>query len=68
MLGLVGFFTRLGRKGFGQPPPYFASSKITTSEKNPLTGKVPTPKYLDGKYAEFTPEYAALTIGVTVTP
>jgi hypothetical protein len=54
--GLAGFFTRLGRKGFGQPPPYFASSKVTTSEKNPLTGKVPTPKYPDGKYAEFTPE------------
>jgi hypothetical protein len=54
--GLAGFFTRLGRKGFGQPPPYFASSKVTTSEKNPLTGKVPTPKYPDGKYAQFTPE------------
>jgi hypothetical protein len=54
--GLAGFFTRLGRKSFGQPPPYYASSKVTTSEKNPLTGKVPEPKYLNGEYAEFTPE------------
>ena len=54
--GLAGFFTRLGRKSFGQPPPYFASSKVTTGERNPLTGKVPEPKYLDGKYAEFTPD------------
>jgi hypothetical protein len=54
--GLAGFFTRLGRKSFGQPPPYFASSKVTTSEKNPLTGKVPEPKFLDGEYGEFTPE------------
>lgn len=54
--GLAGFFTRLGRKSFGQPPPYFAASRVTTSEKNPLTGKVPEPKFLDGDYAEFTPE------------
>jgi hypothetical protein len=54
--GLAGFFTRLGRKSFGQPPPYFASSKVTTSEKNPLTGKVPEPKFLDGEYGKFTPE------------
>jgi hypothetical protein len=54
--GLAGFFTRLGRKSFGQPPPYFAASKVTTGEKNPLTGKVPEPKYLDGDYATFTPE------------
>jgi len=54
--GLAGFFTRLGRKSFGQPPPYFASSNVTTSEKNPLTDKVPEPKYLNGEYAEFTPE------------
>lgn len=54
--GLAGFFTRLGRKSFGQPPPYFASSNVTTGEKNPLTGKVPEPKYPDGDYATFTPE------------
>ena len=34
--GLAGFFTRLGRKSFGEPPPYFASSNVTTGEKNPL--------------------------------
>ena len=54
--GLAGFFTRLGRKSFGQPPPYFASSHVTTGEKNPLTGKVPEPKFLDGEYGKFTPE------------
>ncbi|MFM7977288.1 MAG: DUF1549 domain-containing protein, partial [Pirellula sp.] len=35
--GLAGFFTRLGRKSFGQPPPYFASATVTTGEKNPRT-------------------------------
>ncbi|MDA0809567.1 MAG: DUF1549 and DUF1553 domain-containing protein [Planctomycetota bacterium] len=54
--GLAGFFTRLGRKSFGQPPPYYASSKVTTGEKNPLTGQVPEPKFLDGEYGKFTPE------------
>lgn len=54
--GLAGFFTRLGRKSFGQPPPYFASATATTGEQNPLTGRVPEPKYLDGPVAQFTPE------------
>jgi hypothetical protein len=54
--GLAGFFTRLGRKSFGEPPPYFASANVTTGEKNPLTGKTPEPKYLDGREMKFTPE------------
>ncbi|MDA0283671.1 MAG: DUF1553 domain-containing protein [Planctomycetota bacterium] len=54
--GLAGFFTRLGRKSFGQPPPYYSSSKPTTSEKNPLTNLVPLPKFLDGEYGDFSPE------------
>jgi hypothetical protein len=54
--GLAGFFTRLGRKTFGQPPPYYASATVTTGEKNPLTGKTPEPKYLDGMEPKFTPE------------
>lgn len=54
--GLSGFFTRLGRKSFGEPPPYFASAQVSTGEKNPLTGKTPEPKYLDGDVAKFTPE------------
>ncbi|MGH7224008.1 MAG: DUF1549 domain-containing protein, partial [Gemmataceae bacterium] len=54
--GLAGFFTRLGRKSFGEPPPYFASAKVTTGVKNPLTGKTPEPKYLAGKEAKFAPE------------
>lgn len=54
--GLAGFFTRLGRKSFGEPPPYFASASVTTGDRNPLTGKTPEPKYLDGPEAKFTPE------------
>ncbi|MEY4177736.1 MAG: hypothetical protein RLY70_1310 [Planctomycetota bacterium] len=54
--GLAGFFTRLGRKGFGQPPPYYASATVTTGERNPLTGKAPEPKYLDGPEAKFGPD------------
>ena len=32
---------RLGRKDFGQPPPYYAAATVTTGEKDPLTGKAP---------------------------
>lgn len=54
--GLAGFFARLGRKSFGEPPPYFNSPQATTGERNPLTGRVPEPKFLDGDYAQFSPE------------
>jgi hypothetical protein len=54
--GLAGFFTRLGRKSFGEPPPYFAAASATTGEKDPLTGKTPEPKFLDGPAGKFTPE------------
>ncbi len=54
--GLAGFFTRLGRKSFGEPPPYYASANVTTGEKNPLTGKTPEPKFLDGPEAKFSAE------------
>ncbi|HUR53582.1 MAG TPA: DUF1549 domain-containing protein, partial [Gemmataceae bacterium] len=54
--GLAGFFTRLGRKNFGQPPPYYASATPTTGEKDPPTGKTPEPKYPDGPVAKFTPD------------
>lgn len=54
--GLAGFFTRLGRKSFGQPPPYFSSATPTTGEKNPRTGKVPEPRYLSGEVVQFTAE------------
>ena len=54
--GLAGFFTRLGRKSFGEPPPYYAASTVTAGEKDPHTGKTPEPKYLDGPAAKFTPE------------
>lgn len=54
--GLAGFFTRLGRKSFGQPPPYFASASVTTGEKNPRTGKSPEPKFLGGDSVKISPE------------
>ncbi len=54
--GLAGFFTRLGRKSFGEPPPYFPAARVTTGEKNPLTGQTPEPKYLAGPAAQFTSE------------
>src|SRR4029079_13982954 len=59
--GLAGFFTGLGRKSFGQPPPYYSSPRVTRADCNPLTGKAPEPKYLSGPngggtVAQFTPE------------
>jgi hypothetical protein len=54
--GLAGFFTRLGRKNFGQPPPYYASATPTTGERDPTTGRVPEPKYLDGPVGKFSPD------------
>ncbi|HSG72450.1 MAG TPA: DUF1549 and DUF1553 domain-containing protein, partial [Planctomycetaceae bacterium] len=54
--GLAGFYTRLGRKSFGQPPPYYSAGRVTLGDRNPLTGQSPEPKYLDGEYATFTPE------------
>lgn len=54
--GLAGFFTRLGRKSFGEPPPYYAADRVTTGEKDPLTGKAPEPKYPDGPALTFGPE------------
>jgi len=54
--GLAGFFSRVGRKSFGQPPPYYSAGQRTTGEKNPVTGQPIEPKYLDGEYATFTPE------------
>ncbi|MFO0822345.1 MAG: DUF1553 domain-containing protein [Gemmataceae bacterium] len=52
--GFAGFFTRLGRKNFGQPPPYYASATPTTGEKDPTTGKTPEPKFLDGPLGKYT--------------
>src|SRR4029077_9802351 len=49
-------FTRLGRKSFGEPPPYYASATVTTGEKNPLTEKTPERKSRDGPAPEFSPE------------
>ncbi len=54
--GLAGFFTRLGRKSFGEPPPYFTSPNITINENHPITGKPIEPKYLDGEVVKFAPE------------
>jgi len=54
--GLAGFYTRLGRKSFGEPPPYFTSPNVTLNDTNPVTGKGLEPKFLDGPVAKFTPE------------
>lgn len=54
--GLAGFFTRVGRKSFGEPPPYFSSPSPTMEALNPTTGKPAVPKYLDGELAVFSPE------------
>ncbi|HLQ47040.1 MAG TPA: DUF1553 domain-containing protein, partial [Planctomycetaceae bacterium] len=54
--GLAGFFTRLGQKSFGEPPPYFTSPNVTSGVQSPLTKASPKPKYLDGDYVEFTAE------------
>ncbi len=54
--GLAGFFSRLGRKGLGEPPPYYASRTRTTSEINPHTGKPIEPKYLDGPELTVAPD------------
>lgn len=54
--GLAGFFTRLGRKAFGEPPPYYSAPRVTLGDINPLTRKSPEPKYLDGEYPKFSSE------------
>lgn len=54
--GLAGFYTRLGRKSFGEPPPYFTSPTTTIGENHPITGKQIEPKYLDGEVIKFGPE------------
>jgi hypothetical protein len=54
--GLAGFYTRLGRKSFGEPPPYFTSPNVTIGESHPVTGKPIEPKYLDGEVARFSTE------------
>ncbi|HJT79449.1 MAG TPA: DUF1549 and DUF1553 domain-containing protein, partial [Gemmataceae bacterium] len=54
--GLAGFFARLGRKGFGEPPPYYAARTRTTGEVNPRTGKPLEPKLLDGPVLDVPPE------------
>jgi hypothetical protein len=54
--GLAGFFSRLGRKGLGEPPPYFAERRRTSNEINPATGKPIEPKLLDGPYLDVPPE------------
>jgi hypothetical protein len=54
--GLAGFFSRLGRKGGGEPPPYYSARTRTTGEVNPRTGKPIEPKLLDGPVLNVAPE------------
>ncbi|MBI1347613.1 DUF1553 domain-containing protein [bacterium] len=54
--GLAGFFTRLGRKSFGEPPPYFSAPNVTIGERHPVTGQQIEPKFLNGEVTKFGPE------------
>jgi hypothetical protein len=54
--GLAGFFARLGRKSFGEPPPYYSARTRTTGETNPRTGQPIEPKLLDGPVLDIPPE------------
>ncbi len=54
--GLAGFFARLGRKGFGEPPPYYSARSRTTGEINPVNGQPLEPKLLDGPVLKVPPE------------
>jgi hypothetical protein len=54
--GLAGFFSRLGRKSFGEPPPYYSSRTRTSGEINPITKKPIEPKLLDGPVLTVPPE------------
>jgi hypothetical protein len=54
--GLAGFFARLGRKSFGEPPPYYSARTRTTGETNPRTGQPIEPKLLDGPILNIPPE------------
>jgi hypothetical protein len=53
--GLVGFFTRMGRKILKEPAYYYAARKVTVGNKNPRTGKTPEPKFLDGPELKVKP-------------
>jgi hypothetical protein len=53
--GLAGFFTRVGRKSFGQPPPHFASRTVVVGDAHPRTGGAIEPKLLDGPEVKVTP-------------
>jgi hypothetical protein len=54
--GLAGYFSRLGRKSLGEPPPYFSERRRTSGEISPTTGKPIEPKQLDGPYLDIPPE------------
>jgi hypothetical protein len=54
--GLAGFFVRLGRKGLGEPPPYYSERRRVFGEINPRTGKPLEPKLLDGPVLDIPPD------------
>jgi hypothetical protein len=54
--GLAGFFSRLGRKSFGEPPPYYSARTRTVSEINPITHKPIEPRFLDGTLPDISPD------------
>jgi hypothetical protein len=54
--GLAGFWSRLGRKGPGEPLAYYSERRRTTDEINPRTGKPIEPKLLDGPELTIPPD------------
>jgi hypothetical protein len=54
--GLAGFWSRLGRKGPGEPLAYYSERRRTFSEINPRTGKPIEPKLLDGPELNVPPD------------
>jgi hypothetical protein len=54
--GLAGFWSRLGRKGPGEPLAYYAERRRTFGEINPRTGKPIEPKLLDGPELTIPPD------------
>jgi hypothetical protein len=54
--GLAGFWSRLGRKGPGEPLAYYSERRRTTGEINPRTGKPIEPKLLDGPELNIPPD------------
>ncbi|MGL5096888.1 MAG: DUF1549 domain-containing protein [Planctomycetia bacterium] len=54
--GLAGFFTRVKRKGSGEPMPIHFARANQRGERHPITGQTPKAKYLDGPELTIGPD------------